>query len=163
MVFPGRGIRLGSSLFTNRQAQFFVAGVRQGLTRAGLRTVFRDEFNRGFSDNAFTAARQFLTESERAGVAFNRLSGAQRLDVSRIPSISVQATRHRFLVSARVTARIPRTGQVIERFVRFGADEPPSKDEFLARAQEILDLGVAQADSAMQLDNVEGISLVQAG
>ena len=156
----GRSI-FGGTRFTGQQAQFLRAGVRRGLTRVELRQQFRTVFSRGFPNGALTEIRQSIEAGDIAGAEFLRLPSGRRLSLSRIPSVNVVAPSGRFLVSARVRTRIRSTGQTLERFVRFHADEPPTREEFTSRVSEIIDRGVSQADSAMQVDGIEEVNIVE--
>lgn len=161
MPVGGRGARFAGVRFTSQQAQFLQAGIRAGMGVRQLRTIFREQFDRGLPSESFTAARRLLSEGEIAGIALQRLGEGRRLSLARIPRVIVIAPRSRFLLTGKVRSRIPRTGAIVERIIRFGSDEIPSLNEFRRRAQDIIDKGVAAVESAMIFEEIEGVSVVE--
>ncbi len=161
MVSSAAATIFGGVRFTAQQAQFLQAGIRRGLGVRQLRTVFRESFNRGLPSPAFTAARALLTEGELAGVRLSRLRPGQRIQARAIPRVSVVRRSGRFLVTGKITARIAATGETIERFIRFASDELPGLDSFRREAGRILQLGVKQADSDMDLESIGELSVIE--
>lgn len=161
MVFSAVRVLLGGTSFSAREAQFMRSAVRQGFSRQQTRDLMRDSFGRGFSNAAFTEMRQQIASGLDAGIALRGLEGRQRLDPSEITQVVTRFPLHRFVVTTKVRTIIPRTGTVLERFVRFGTDEVPSPDLVRARAQEIIDSGISQVDSAMEIEDFEDVSIIE--
>lgn len=161
MVFGGRTIRIAGVRFTSQEAQFLAAGIRRGLGVRQLRTIFRDSFDRGLPSPAFTETRRTLTQAELAGIRLRRGAAARRLSVGEIPRIDVVRPRSRFVMTGEVRAIVTQTGNVITRLIRFGTDEQPTLEVFLRRAAEILDKGVSQAESAMRVDQIQSLSVIE--
>ena len=161
MPVLGTGIRFGGVRFTNRQATFLQAGIRQGLGVRELRTIFRERFNRGLPSPAFTAARGLLSQAEIAGIQFQRLAPGRRLRTGLIPTLEVGASRSKFLITAKTRVRVRATGAIVERIIRFGTNEVPTIELFRQRAQDIISKGVAQAESAMDFLDFEGVSVTE--
>jgi hypothetical protein len=67
----------------------------------------------------------------------------------------------RFVVTANVRARLTSTGETVNRFIRFATDELPSLDGFRAEANRILQLGVKQADSDMELEDAGQMTILE--
>ena len=161
MVLAGAGIRIAGVRFTSIQSQFLQAGIRRGVGVRQMRGIFRTQFGRGLPSEVFTAMRRTLSQAELAGVQLQRLAEGRRLSLARIPSVTVFDPKSRFVMTGKVRTRMTRTGNIVERVIRFGSDEVPTLSEFRRRAQEIIDKGVAQAESAMILEEIEGVSVVE--
>lgn len=161
MVFAGRTIRIAGVRFTAQEAQFLAAGIRRGIGVRQMRTIFRESFDRGLPSTAFTETRRTLTSAELAGIRLRRGASARALPLGDIPRIDVIRPRSRFVMTGEVRAIVTQTGNVITRLIRFGTDETPTIDVFLRRAAEILDKGVSQAESAMRVDQIQSLSVVE--
>lgn len=161
MVLAARNVILGGVRFTAAEAQFLGAGIRQGLGVRQLRSIFRSDFGRGLPSSSFTAMRRTLTQSELAGVRLSRLKPGRRLTLRDIPRVQVTRASHRFVLTGNVRTRIRATGQIIERFIRFGTNEIPTLDEFNRRAKEIIDLGVEEAESDLDIESVLSFGVVE--
>ena len=161
MPVLGTGIRFGGVRFTNRQATFLQAGIRQGVGVREMRRIFRSRFNRGLPSPSFTAARGLLSQAEIAGIQFQRLAPGRRLRTGLIPKVEVGASRSKFLVTAKVRVRVGRTGAILERIVRYGTNEIPTMENFRQRAQDIISKGTQQKESAMEFLDFSGVSLAE--
>lgn len=159
MTLAGIAVHFATTRFTATEAQFFTAGIKQGLSRNALREVFRDSFNRGFSNQAFAEARKVLTAADRAGIQLQRLKPSSRLSIARIPGVPVENARYKFMVSGSVQTRLRGTGETVTRVIRFGTDELPTMDMIKARGQDILDKGTAQTESSLDIEIVESLSV----
>ena len=157
-MFPAR-VLFGGTRFTTPQSTFLKSRVRAGASREVIRGEFREAFGRGFSNASFTELRRTISVAERTGAEALRLAPSARIRRAAIPTVKVVAPRSRYVVASRVRARIHSTGEIVERFVRFGTDRIPSRNEITARANEIISLGVKQAKSAMQVDDYDSLEI----
>ncbi len=147
-----RLIRLGDSAFTPRQFQYFQSGLREGIPRNTLRSLFQQSFGIGFSNSAFTAGRELLQQSIRAGDALAQLTPGQRLSDDLLPRINRNYQTAQYSISAKAQIRNRETGALLEWPVRFNTDEPLTPQNIQTRIAEILDAGIERAESDLEIE-----------
>lgn len=152
-------VLFGGTRFTTPQSTYLRSRVRAGASREVIRGEFRAAFGRGLPNAAFADIRRTLSVAERTGAEALRLAPSARIRRAAIPTIKVVSPRSRYVVATRVRARIHSTGEIVERFVRFGTNRIPSRNEITARANEIIALGIKQANSAMQVDDYDSLEI----
>lgn len=83
-----------------------------GLNRVTTRTLMKDTFGKGFSNETFAAARRIWLGSREAGNIAIRLRGDYRVRRDRIPTITTNAARPGFKYSIKSQVVNSNSGEI---------------------------------------------------
>ena len=158
--------RIAGTAYSSRQAAYLRQRYNEGLTRNQLRLAMQ-QIGRGLPNAVYAElgreARTMRVSGERLlrqgtrpemrGKPITRLSAFRRQTV---------APRNRFVYTFKARLRSRATGEFVERWVRFGADQAQSMEQFMARTNQILTQGDSpDLQQTIDENQIEGLSVVE--